>query len=169
MNFLQCWRRDAIINIKLLFFLFFFAPVCDSWDDERFKCLLFSDNFLRTSFFFYFLLRNLSFSFHNLRLSIDKIRVSFPREKKELYNYRVMSTEFFHERMRKFDKSFFLSRDKFNAFSPYKCIFCERSKEFFIVGETEKHARPCLNSRDILTNNSYFFVLWNTYNFVVSY
>lgn len=170
MNFLQSWRRDAIINIKLLFFLFFFSRLCairemmNAWNVYYFPTI-----FYELHFFFYFLLRNLSFSFHNLRLSIDKIRVSFPREKKELYNYRVMSTEFFHERMRKFDKSFFLSRDKFNAFSPYKCIFCERSKEFFIVGETEKHARPCLNSRDILTNNSYFFVLWNTYNFVVSY
>lgn len=116
----------------------------------------FSTNFI---FFFIFYCEIYLSRFTIFSLSIDKIRVSFPREKKELYNYRVMSTEFFHERMRKFDKSFFLSRDKFNAFSPYKCIFCERSKEFFIVGETEKHARPCLNSRDILTNNSYFFVL----------
>lgn len=90
MNFLQSWRRDAIINIKLLFFLFFFAPVCDSWDDERLKCLLFSDNFLRTSFFFLFFIAKFIFLVSQSSVCQSTKYEFRSREKKK--NYRIIES-----------------------------------------------------------------------------
>lgn len=55
MNFLQSWRRDAIINIKLLFFLFFFSRLCairemmNAWNVYYFPTI-----FYELHFFFIF-------------------------------------------------------------------------------------------------------------------
>lgn len=55
MNFLQSWRRDTIINIKLIFFLFFFSRLCairemmNAWNVYYFPTI-----FYELHFFFIF-------------------------------------------------------------------------------------------------------------------
>lgn len=90
MNFLQSWRRDAIINIKLLFFLFFFRACVRFvrwWTLEMFIIFRqFSTNFI---FFLFFIAK---FIFLVSQSSVcQSTKYEFrSREKKK--NYRIIES-----------------------------------------------------------------------------